>query len=537
MNFGRRAQICRVLLLALCSSCGNAEDLSDLAISEGCPDNSSMKKSVDGACVCKDPAYVLSTDGMSCAYGDAADIYAGWHHSCARMSSGRLLCWGSNGSGQVGAFDENDVDRKIVRPLAVGVEEPIRAVGLGARHSCIVFETGGVACWGSDSHGQLGNGEERIDQVTPGELIRDLEASTSICAGRHHTCALSMSGKVSCWGENSWLQLGVDREHSGTPVMTTLGSVTSLACGFDHACAISVDGNVSCWGRNDERQLGTGEIDVAALPRTLTNLPGMVRQVAIGQSHTCGLVNDGAVFCWGNNEFGQLGEFAADARQGVPVEVKSLGAPAEQLSCGATHCCAVVEGGAVTCWGKGLDGNAMAPTVVAGHEGATRSIASGRKHDCAVDRVGSVKCWGKNESGQLGDNTIDDSSLPVFLGGDLSEESWESDLPLFDCTCTGQGDLGANAICCDGCYPRREGGRTMWSGEACAENKLFGSRSVCEDGRCVLWGYQESCRCGPDPTECCNGCYPWLEREGTSCEGQWYDDFDMGQCQNGRCVK
>jgi len=197
-------------------------------------------------------------------------------------------------------------------------------------------------------------------QATAAPVI--ISPSTNITAGAYHTCALISDGTVTCWGNNSAGQLGTgSNTASNVPVAVTGGAltnktVTQITAGAYHTCALISDGTVTCWGNNSAGQLGTGgttdsNVPVAVTGGVLANKT--VTQITAGDSHTCALISDGTVTCWGDNGYGQLGD-GGTTDSNVPVAVTGgvlAGKTVTHITAGSDHMCALISDGTVTCWG------------------------------------------------------------------------------------------------------------------------------------------------------------------------------------------
>jgi alpha-tubulin suppressor-like RCC1 family protein len=274
-----------------------------------------------------------------------------------------------------------------------------------------------------------------------------------LIAGRRHTCVLLEGGDVRCWGYNEYGQLGYghvdqigdDEVPSSVGAVPVGGVVVQLAAGRYHTCALLDDGNVRCWGYNWNGQLGYGHTemigdDEAPAGVDAVDVGGAVAQLAAGNSHTCALLENGAVRCWGANGAGQLGHGewnpVGDDEEPSSVAALDLGGRVVQLAAGGDHSCALLEGGAVRCWGyngEGLLGYGHmneigeAPTLAGNVNvgGRVVQLAAGRYHTCALLESGAVRCWGYNWEGQLGlghTDNIGDDELPssadvVQVGG------------------------------------------------------------------------------------------------------------------------
>lgn len=299
-----------------------------------------------------------------------------------------------------------------------------RAIAAGGEHSCML-ESGAVECWGANDSGQLGDGTQtmRLAPVPVAGLPGGVEALT---AGRFHTCALLTGGAVSCWGDNRFGQLGdgtgVDRSRP-TPVVGLGGRATAIAAGSYHTCALLTDGSVECWGDNTTAQLADAYLDESRVPQPVEGLPARATAIASGTDHTCALVETGAVDCWGWNLFGQLGYGDAFTVRILPVPVSGLGG-ALGVDGGFAHTCAVTADGGVECWGLNASGQVgdgttkdrALPAQVFGAPHGVTAITSGYFYNCAL-AGGSVSCWGRNAADEIGDGKMVDRKTPVVVKG------------------------------------------------------------------------------------------------------------------------
>lgn len=354
-----------------------------------------------------------------------SQIDAGAQHTCARASSGALQCWGDNRFGQL-AVDVTT--ERLVPTQVVGLDTGIRSIAVGNYHACSLSDAGQVKCWGANTALQLGN-EGRALRITPSDVM-DLGAGVrAIAAGGNSACAITANRRVRCWGANFQNQLGI----GGPPDVATptpvvgLGEVDVLAIGVgrEHACALLSGGRVKCWGDNAHGQLGDGTRTQRASAVDVVGLPNDIRAIALGYLHTCAITATNGLKCWGYNEDGQLGDGTTTERL-TPVDVVGLGSGVQAVAPGGLHTCAVVSGGAVTCWGANYFGlllgdgstedRAIPGDIPALRQGVV-DISAALFATCVRFANGSMQCWGTNDGGPVGDNSTISRPTPVGVAG------------------------------------------------------------------------------------------------------------------------
>ena len=261
-----------------------------------------------------------------------------------------------------------------------------------------------------------------------------------VAAGGYHTCALLASNGAWCWGANWDGQIGAGMDpNSGyytyyyypiinnysvsvpAPVRNSAGMV-SLSLGGFHSCALMANGGVKCWGANWYGQLGDNSWDNKYFPVDVINLTGRVNQVSAGGDHTCALLASGSVQCWGYNGYGQLGNNSTTTSN-IPVQVIGLSGQAIQVAAGGDHTCALLASGIVQCWGYngyGQLGNnswttSNIPVQVIGLDAAVRNISANWYNTCALLANGKPVCWGGGWFVQLGIGLLgEERNIPVY---------------------------------------------------------------------------------------------------------------------------
>lgn len=374
----------------------------------------------------EDRASPVAVSGLS----DAVEVVTGDGHTCARRLSGEIVCWGADDRGQLGNGSGGASLTPASVPLADavlgldGVSSVADRLTASGDHTCARVRSGHLLCWGANDDGQLGVGDS-TDRLVP-TLVPAFTRVREVDAGWDFTCAIDEAARVFCWGDGARGELGSGTATSSmTPVeVTALGSgVASVSAGWNVACARFDGGRIECWGDAGSFTLGTGVLPEPpaggsappAAPTVVADL-GDASALDVGDA-ACAWRASGDIVCWGRSLGGQLGDRGPDRWSPGPL----TGTLDQSFS--VRQGCAVLGSGEVACWGDGVtrvfgDGF-RGLTSVARPIGPTGAIdvSVASSHTCAVLGSGEVHCWGVNGDGQLGDGTTDDAFAPTPVSG------------------------------------------------------------------------------------------------------------------------
>ncbi len=398
--------------------------------------------------------------------GQLLSVATGHRHSCAILEDRSLACWGSAANGRLGEGTDGAQSAAVRTPQPVRAAEwgnashqvPVHTVAAGDAHTCAVLGDGSLWCWGAGSFGQLGLGvftrsvvyPQRIRPAAWGNGSYQVQV-ISVSAGDFHTCAVLGNGSLWCWGRGYDGQLGVGGSGSlaysePRQVLPTAWNqsydlhVAAVSAGSAHTCAVLVDGSMWCWG-DTVAGLGLGlsgaNDDVYEPRRVRADSWGgvgssvSVTALSAGGKTTCVVLSDGSLWCFGDGTQGRLG-IGGIAAKSEPTQVlatlwgnASHQTTAVSVSVGPMHTCAVLVDGSLWCWGSnnqeqlatsghppnGLDYVDLPHRVVqevwgiTSHQMPVLSVSAGEEHTCAVLGDRSLWCWGSNEYGQLGYST------------------------------------------------------------------------------------------------------------------------------------
>jgi alpha-tubulin suppressor-like RCC1 family protein len=313
----------------------------------------------------------------------------------------------------------------------------------GADASCGIAADSTAWCWGENDHGELGTGSFTgpgqcpsaigpfACSTTPVRVATGTRKFRSIAVGYLHACAVTTDYHVWCWGYNGYGQLGAGAAsaQSAVPLAVAGGRrFRQVDAGGFHTCGTTYpDDRIFCWGDNESGQLGDGTRTSRSVP--VATLGGLTsRRVAAGQDHSCAVTSTDVAYCWGWNAAGQLGDSTRTPRT-RPVKVVG-GHAFRQIDAGSYHTCAVTTGARPFCWGSGRNGQigdgkthlSLWPRAVLGGLSVGR-VTTGLYHTCAETLTKRAYCWGDNTYGQIGNGQQAAGSMvltPVAVVGGLS---------------------------------------------------------------------------------------------------------------------
>ncbi len=359
----------------------------------------------------------------------------GGQTTCLVLDSGTMYCSGDNSVGQLGTGSEDLVS--VGWDLAVDADTSFTGEFDLAMNLVCALDTGkALWCWGSNDMGQLGDGMSHSCAQAPGMdcsalpiNVPGLSSVQMVALSETHVCVGTDMG-VWCWGDGQLGQLGAGDSilSASQPVQVVgLGPVISLDAGRDHTCAVDASGQPWCWGAGMHGQLGIGSYGGSHVPVQPVRPRGDVLALSVctGTEFTCVLTDAKTVFCWGDNESGQVGDGTDDVDVVSPREVRREDSTAldqvAEVFCGAAFACALTAAGELWCWGDNGVGQ-LGRGQTGGFENTAARVQGDLLFDevtlgdgvaCAVSKTGELYCWGDNAMGAFGQSAPIQSSLPV----------------------------------------------------------------------------------------------------------------------------
>ncbi|MFZ9859339.1 MAG: RCC1 domain-containing protein [Roseiflexaceae bacterium] len=361
-------------------------------------------------------------------------VTSGGDFSCTSDTSNYIWCWGLNSSGQLG--DKTFVAKNGAVQVYRSDNALLRSnlVRAGAESACAIDTTKQVWCWGKNDYGQLGDGtrtnRNKAVQVRKATDNTPLGNAIDLTVGNQHACAITESRTAFCWGFNGSGQVGDGTTNTTTKAVqvldgaSALANVQSISAGYQMTCAaIGSNKNVKCWGENSDGQLGDTTTTASLTPvQTKTSTGANLTNVTMlssGISHTCAVVSNTSVHCWGNNSYGQIGNgTTTNQLSATPAQFSNGSAitgSAVRVGVGFGSSCATIRTGTqwrAYCWGYNAFGqlsdnslrNRTRAVPFFTNAGTTNNIgyvAPGDKHICASE-VTYTFCGGSNTLGQIG---------------------------------------------------------------------------------------------------------------------------------------
>jgi alpha-tubulin suppressor-like RCC1 family protein len=340
----------------------------------------------------------------------ATSVAAGNSYACAVLDSGSVMCWGNNGSGQLGNGTQSDSDV----PVAVsGITDAV-AVDSTERAVCAVLRDGSVQCWGY--HQFLPIPWRNSDDIhTVPFVASGISGAVAVSTGANGTCVILGGGSIRCWGFGI-LGTGSLEANYGPATVLGITNAVSVGAGAGHACALLSNGAVSCWGRNANGQVGTPALTQQETPVAVAGITDATA-LDLGGDHTCAVLTGGSIKCWGANYCKQLGNGTTEDSSS-PVLVKGI-SDAIAVATETEFSCAILRDHTVKCWGDSLDGircNApLAPPVAVPciTDAIAIAVGGGNAGGCVRLSSGSIQCWGANAYGTSSNGSDKQTLAPV----------------------------------------------------------------------------------------------------------------------------
>ena len=264
---------------------------------------------------------VGASSAQAASFQDWKSVDAGKSHSCGVRNNGKLYCWGYNGNGQIG---DGTIGAGIHRlnPTRIGEFADWTSVATSAAHSCGVRDPGKLYCWGFNGDGQVGDNTSGTDRSNP-IRIGGFQDWKNAATGASHSCGVRNNGKLYCWGNNDHAQIGDNTSGTDRKIPTRIGGFedwTSASAGGSHSCAVRNNGKLYCWGYNAYGQIGDDVAGPWPTPRRVSAFEDWTGASA-GEDHSCGVRNNVKLYCWGYNAYGQVGDGTSDTFRFAPVRI------------------------------------------------------------------------------------------------------------------------------------------------------------------------------------------------------------------------
>jgi len=374
-----------------------------------------------GTCDGNNPSSVSLEPGTVCNLGDNIQGVCNGQGTCGECKPGAARCDGNQPQvcSDEGVWNAGNPCIASAPICSAGACVSVTGLAAGGHHTCAVLSDGTARCWGDNSSGQLGLGKAGGVEKKPVPITATTNVN-GLALGGAHSCARLKDGTVKCWGANTHGELGGGDAMPHADAVKVMGSnnVVGLSAGGSHTCAIDTAGNFFCWGSNSDGQIGSGKSGDALAPAPIVfpgDLGGGVASAALGGKHTCAAAKNNAVFCWGDDDSGQVGDSDGLGDKPTPLQVtpSSAGSPPVMLVAGARHTCAQ-NAAATYCWGSnekyqfGMAAKTPiqfpAPTATQFSVKGTMFVA-GAEFTCLLRADKNIECAGDDSRGQLANGT------------------------------------------------------------------------------------------------------------------------------------
>ena len=362
--------------------------------------------------------------GKGTSVGKLAMIDIGLGHTCALDTNGQAWCWGSNSYGDLGTGD--DVARLMPAPVAGAVRFTQIAVAREGPVNCGLTAAGEAWCWGSSWGGVLGDGSGAVggQPVTAPQRVVGGHTFTQIAPAGSHVCAITSAGKAYCWGRNSSGELGTGNDTpSSTPVAVS-GNLTfrQISTYTWNTCGVTTSGDGYCWGDGTSGALGNGDESTSEVP-VLVSGGHKFAAINVGSWMACGVTTGGDGYCWGTGGSG-LGTGTDEGYSNTPVLVTG-GLKWKSIRAGSFIACGVTTTNGGYCWGDNFLGALGAGPGVKDGSSRPVAIAGGLSfdqvvidwHGCGLTVSGIAYCWGMGDHGQIGDGNLRSRFEPMKVAG------------------------------------------------------------------------------------------------------------------------
>lgn len=335
----------------------------------------------------------------------ALQISAGFYHTCALLEDGNVKCWGRNSSGQLGYDDttnRGNSSGSMASLQNVNLGKTAKKIAVGSSTSCAILSDDTLKCWGYNGNGELGQDDTNnrgiasfpmstVNSINLGQTVKD------VSVGGDHVCAILADDSLKCWGRNLSGELGYEDNTArgkttgsmAALVAVNLGQTVKKVNTFNrHTCVVLADNTAKCWGANWEGALGQDHAnDIGTSAGSITglaaiNLGQTVKSIQTGYEHTCAILQDDSLKCFGYNWDGALGietntDMGSTTGSMATLPAVSLGTTVKSVSLGEQHTCALLTNNKIKCWGYNDDGRlGYGDTTVRGKTSGSMSLAT-----------------------------------------------------------------------------------------------------------------------------------------------------------------